>query len=162
MNNKLKKILLFVIISIALIALDQFSKYMASNYISKEIIFIEDFFSFRLEYNEGAAFSSFSDYPILLKLISAIASVVVAIYYFAGKHDRLTSIGLIMLFSGAVGNGIDRIFRGVVVDFINFNIFKPFNGNFAIFNIADLLITFGCAFVIIAILFSKEEKKDGN
>ncbi|KAB2860693.1 MAG: signal peptidase II, partial [Exiguobacterium chiriqhucha] len=62
-----------------------------------------------------------------------------------------------LLLAGAIGNFIDRLFRGEVVDFVDT---YPFGYNFPIFNVADMALTFGVIFMIIGVLFEEKLNKE--
>jgi len=133
----------FIIVSIV-IALDQISKYIITlNYdyfLNKNIII----FSINYVRNYGAAFSILSGNRVFLSLIS-ISSSIILIYFIFFKENinLLNKYGLSFVLAGSLGNGIDRIIKGYVIDFINIEIF-----DFPIFNIADISINIGC-FILI-------------
>lgn len=153
------KALIFLIIPLGLVA-DQLSKFWAAKHlIGKPISLIGDWFSFHYSENTGAAWGVLSDKTWLLALVSCIACILIALYYFLGKyHSKLTGFSLILIFTGALGNLLDRLFRGYVIDFINLNFFALFGGDFPIFNIADIFVTIGVALLIITLLFLEKEE----
>jgi len=110
-------------------------------------IFInKDFLLFKLDFvrNYGAAFNIFSGSRIFLSLISIIFSIL--LIYLIIRKNKLHSYDLYaysFILGGTIGNGIDRILKGYVVDFINLNII-----NFPVFNIADISINIGFIFLI--------------
>ena len=151
MINKIQTKLYFLSFSIFIIFIDQFTKYlMFYNYKS----FInKDFILFRLDLvkNYGAAFNILSGNRIFLSCISILISILLT--YLILKKNTLNSIELIsysFILGGTIGNGIDRILRGFVVDFINLNII-----NFPVFNIADISINIGFVFLLYSIFKSK-------
>ncbi|MGL4609669.1 MAG: signal peptidase II [Trueperaceae bacterium] len=109
-------------------------------------------FYFTYEQNTGAAFSLFRGNPFALGTLSALVSIVLLTYLTA----RWTSVPLIQryalasILAGAIGNMIDRLRLGYVVDFIHFSI-PQFN--FAVFNIADSCVVVGAIVLIAASLF---------
>ena len=142
MFNKIQTKLYFLSLSIFIALIDQFMKYFISyniNYINK------DFLLFKLDFvkNYGAAFNIFSGSRIFLSLISILFSIL--LIYLIFTKNTLNSFDLYsysFILGGTIGNGIDRIYKGYVVDFINLNII-----NFPVFNIADISINIG--FIIL-------------
>ena len=140
--NKRYKINL-LIISIA-IALDQISKYSIS--LNNDYFLNKNILIFSINYirNYGAAFNIFEGNRIFLSSISIFSSVI--LIYFIFIKERLIPLdryGLSLILAGSLGNGIDRIIKGYVIDFINLTLF-----NFPIFNIADIAINIGCIILI--------------
>jgi len=112
-----------------------------------EKIFInKDFLLFKLDFvkNYGAAFNIFSGSRVFLSLISIFFSIL--LIYLIFRKNTLNSFDLYsysFILGGTIGNGIDRIFKGFVVDFINLNII-----NFPVFNFADISINIGFIFLL--------------
>jgi len=113
----------------------------------------KDFLIFRLDFvkNYGAAFNIFSGNRIFLSCISIIFSILLT-YLILRKNtisiSDLYSYSFIL--GGTIGNGMDRILRGFVIDFINLNFI-----NFPVFNIADISINIGFIFLIYTIFKNK-------
>ena len=143
MINKLQTKVYFLFLSIIIILIDQFTKYLIfSNY---KTFINKDFLIFRLDFvkNYGAAFNIFSGNRIFLSCISIIFSILLT--YLILRKNSLNSIDLYsysFILGGTIGNGIDRILKGYVIDFINLNFI-----NFPVFNIADISINIG--FIIL-------------
>lgn len=152
-----------LIVIIALAGLDQFIKYSVTNYI--ETHGTKDFLFglFRLTYvkNTGAAFSSFSGNTVILSVLTSVIIVACLIYLMMRKsHSIIADISLILVISGGIGNMIDRVSNGFVVDFI-----EPLFVNFAVFNVADCFITVGAFMLAGYELFSglkKSKSASGN
>jgi len=143
MITKIQTKLYFLSLSIFIILIDQFTKYLMFYNYKKFIN--KDFLLFRLDFvkNYGAAFNIFSGSRVFLSLISIFFSIL--IIYLMFRKNTLNSLDLYsysFILGGTIGNGIDRIYRGFVVDFINLNII-----NFPVFNIADISINIG--FIIL-------------
>ena len=144
MINKIQTKLYFFSLSVFIILIDQFTKYLM--YYNYKIFINKNFLLFRLDFvkNYGAAFNIFSGSRIFLSFISIIFSILL-IYLILRKN----TINIIHFYSysfilgGTFGNGIDRIFKGFVIDFINLNII-----NFPVFNIADISINIGFIFLL--------------
>lgn len=118
---------------------------------------IKDFFYLTYVENTGAAFGFMSGGRWLFILITIAILIAGAIYYVKLKKDKYTSlirIALVLIGGGAVGNLIDRAFRGYVVDMLHF----VFWGNdFAVFNFADALVVCGTILFAGSIIFSTAE-----
>ena len=144
MINNIKTKLYFVSLSIFIVLIDQFTKYLM--FYNKKLFINKDFLLFKLDFvkNYGAAFNIFSGSRIFLSLISIFFSILL-IYLILRKNTlnqfELTAYSLIL--GGTIGNGIDRILKGFVIDFINLNII-----NFPVFNIADISINIGFIFLL--------------
>ena len=139
----IKTKLYFVSLSIFIVLIDQFTKYLM--FYNKKLFINKDFLLFKLDFvkNYGAAFNLFSGSRIFLSLISIIFSIL--LIYLILRKNTLNSFDLYsysFILGGTIGNGIDRIYKGFVVDFINLNII-----NFPVFNIADISINIG--FIIL-------------
>ena len=140
----IKTKLYFVSLSIFIVLIDQFTKYLI--FYNHKIFLNIDFLLFKLDFvkNYGAAFNIFSGSRTFLSLISILFSLILIYLIF-----RKNTLNLFDLYSysfilgGTIGNGIDRICRGFVVDFINLNII-----NFPVFNIADISINIGFIFLL--------------
>ena len=143
MINKIQTKLYFFSLSIFIVLIDQFTKYLIF-YNEKQFV-NKDFLLFKLDFvkNYGAAFNILSGSRIFLSLISIFFSIL--LIYLIFRKNNLNYLDLYsysFILGGTVGNGIDRIYRGFVVDFINLNII-----NFPVFNIADISINIG--FIIL-------------
>ena len=151
MINKIQTKLYLLSLSICIVLIDQFTKYLM--FYNKKLFINKDFLLFKLDFvkNYGAAFNIFSGSRILLSLISILFSIL--LIYLIFRKNTLNSIDLYsysFILGGTVGNGIDRIYRGFVVDFINLNII-----NFPVFNIADISINIGFIFLLYNIFKNK-------
>ena len=151
MINKIQTKLYFLSLSIFIVLIDQYTKYLMSyNY---KLFINKDFLLFKLDFvkNYGAAFNIFSGSRIFLSLISIIFSIL--LIYLIFRKNTLNSFDLYaysFILGGTIGNGIDRIYKGFVVDFINLNII-----NFPVFNIADISINIGFIFLLYSIFKNK-------
>ena len=144
--------LYYIFIGIVITLFDQFTKYFIhSNYKSftnKDLII----FTVDNVKNYGAAFNIFSGGRIFLSVIST--SITIILVYFILKKNNLSKIDLLaysFILGGTLGNGLDRIKQGYVIDFINLNFV-----NFPVFNIADISINIG--FILIFYTFIKSKK----
>ena len=143
--------------SFYIILLDQFSKFLILSTLgferSKNII--PNLLNFTLVKNKGAAFSLFSDSTNILTLISILSSLLlITIILKSPPRSFWNSIGLAYLLGGTVGNGIDRFFKGYVLDF-----FELVPINFPIFNVADVSINIAIICFMIDIIKDKSKTK---
>ena len=152
MITKIQIKLYFLSLSIFIILIDQFTKYLMFDNYKKFIN--KDFLLFKLDFvkNYGAAFNIFSGNRIFLSSISIIFSILL-IYLIFRKNtlNKLDLYAYSFILGGTIGNGIDRIYKGFVVDFINLNII-----NFPVFNIADISINIGFIFLLYRIFKNKQ------
>ncbi len=144
MINKLQTKLYFLSLSMFIVLIDQFTKYLM--FYNKKFFIDKDFLLFKLDFvkNYGAAFNIFSGNRIFLSLTSIFFSIL--LIYLILRKNTFKFINLFaysFILGGTIGNGIDRIYKGFVVDFININII-----NFPVFNIADISINIGLIFLI--------------
>ena len=144
MINKIQTKIYFLSLSIFIVLIDQFTKYLM--FYNKKLFINKDFLLFKLDLvkNYGAAFNILSGSRIFLSLISILFSIL--LIYLIFRKNTLNTFDLYsysFILGGTIGNGIDRIYKGFVVDFINLNII-----NFPVFNIADISINIGFIFLL--------------
>ena len=133
--------MLYAVLVVALVALDQLVKYLVVQNIplGEYLPFLPHILDLTYVQNTWAAFSMFSQHTWILALISLIMSVVLAVALWKNFFTHpLGKVTLALLLAGAVGNLIDRVFRGFVVDMFNV-LFM----NFAVFNVADICVVVG-------------------
>ena len=150
-------------LSIVVIIVDQFTK----NWINQHYILgiprpQIPFVNFTLAYNQGAAFSFLSNVGGWQKWlfigIAIVVSIAIIVWLARLPSKRnWTAIGLSLIFGGAVGNLFDRIYRGYVVDFIDFHV-KAWH--WPAFNIADSAITIGVFMLLLEVIFVKREANE--
>ncbi len=143
MINKIQTKLYFLSLSIFIVLIDQFMKYLM--FYNNKLFINKDFLLFKIDFvkNYGAAFNILSGSRIFLSSISIFFSLLLIYLIFRKKtlnYFDLYSYSFIL--GGTIGNGIDRLFKGFVIDFINLNLI-----NFPVFNIADISINIG--FIIL-------------
>lgn len=141
----MKKVML---ISVICTLLDQIVKHLilAKLEVLQTISIIKGFFSLTYLQNTGAAFSLLTSKTIFLILVSLIALFLIYQYLLKNKPNDKQAIIYGLLVGGILGNLIDRIFRGYVVDYLDFTIF---NYNFPVFNLADMMIVISIILIII-------------
>ena len=146
-----------IITSIILLCIDQITKLLVVNLLTKtnSIAIIKNFFYLTYINNDGAAFSILVGKRILLILV-AILVIIMLIHYIKKNNiqNKLEIVSLALIIGGSLGNLIDRVVRGYVIDFLDF---KIFNYNFPIFNLADTFIVIG-----VFLLLLKEIRKENN
>lgn len=152
---------MFYWISLALLAvvLDQVTKILAVKYLMpvNTVPIIKSVLHLTYLENTGAAFGSLKNSRWVFLAVSTFAIIALVFYMFRFKpKNRVLSAGLAFIIGGGIGNMIDRIAKGYVVDFIDFRLI-----NFAVFNVADSFVCVGAALVIIYIFFFAE-KEDKN
>jgi signal peptidase II len=143
-----------------LVAADQLTKAIVAQKIpflnSNSII--PGFFNLTHIRNRGAIFGFFSQsgsqFLYVILTLASLAALAFVIFYFfkTPTSERLTIISLSLILAGALGNLIDRIFRGYVIDFLDFYVKK---WHWPSFNIADASITIGAFFIIFIFFFKK-------
>ena len=159
MKKELKDILVFGII---FVIVDLIVKVVVSSkmIVNQTYIIVKDFFSISLAHNTGAAFSILTGKRILLILIAVIILIVIFNYLRKNKiESKVEKIAFSLIIGGSVGNLLDRIVRGYVIDFLDF---KIFGYNFPIFNLADTFIVIGVLLLLIITLTRKEVKHDNR
>lgn len=152
--------LLLSLIFIVSIAADQITKMWAVTNLkgNMSVNIIGNFLKFTYAENRGAAFSILQDKRIFFITVTFIMlTVVLYMLIYNKKITNLTKISLILISGGAVGNLIDRIRVGYVIDFIDVR-FGDFY-DFPIFNIADSFVVVGTALLIVLILTDKFERE---
>ena len=142
----------FILLSLLISLSDQFTKNIIIRYY-KELL-NNDLILFSIDYvkNYGAAFNIFNGNRLLLSIVSIIVTVI--LIYFILIKKNITNLDLLsysFILGGTVGNGIDRVTKGYVIDFINLNYI-----NFPVFNIADISINIGLIFIIYGLIKYKQ------
>jgi len=132
-------------LAVVIVAADQIAKYAISRTLTLgQTLTLTPFFNLVLVHNPGAAFSFLSDQPGWQRgmFIAIALAASVWIVYLLVRHarQRLFALALTLVLAGAVGNVIDRIFIGAVVDFLDFH---AFGYHWPAFNVADSAITCG-------------------
>ncbi len=157
----MKRGLMFTILA-ALLAVDQALKLLASRFLSQRepIVLIKGFIRLNYSENTGASFGMLKDKPYILFIFNIIVLFLMLYFlFFKGIKNRVYEFCLLLVVSGGVGNIIDRVLRGFVVDFI-----EPTFINFAIFNFADSAITVGSVSLLLYLIYETliELKKESH
>ena len=140
-----------ILISLLIILSDQFTKNVIS--INHKSLINKDLIFFSIDYvkNYGAAFNILSGSRIFLSTVSTIITLYLIYFILCKKNiSNLNLLSYSFILAGTVGNGIDRIIKGYVIDFINLNFI-----DFPVFNIADISINVGLVLIIYGLIKNK-------
>lgn len=147
------------LIAILGIILDQITKAFATMYLDN-IVLIKDFVSLTYVKNYGGAWGILNNNLFILVGVSIITLIIINRYISSDVNiTKLSMVSYGLLIGGIFGNLFDRIFRGYVVDFLNFYIFKY---DFPVFNVADMLIVIGIILMFIEIVGGKYGSKSNK
>ncbi len=137
------------IIIIAVVLFDQLSKVLTLKYLApiKDIPIIKNVFHLTYVENRGAAFGMLQNQKVFFVVTTIIILGAIYFYVCNNKPNRFMTISLSLIVGGALGNFIDRIRLGFVVDYFNFTLI-----NFPVFNIADSAVVIGAFLVSIYII----------
>ena len=145
----MKKNYFYIVLFFVLLLIDQITKILVLSFLNNKLVLINNFFCFEFIKNNGAAFGLFSGNIIFLIIITLL--LVIYLLFDLKKHlnNKFYVISIVLVLSGAVGNLIDRVFHGYVIDFISFILF---NNQMPVFNFADICVTFGIIFLVYSML----------
>ncbi len=154
--------MIYLLFLIAIVAIDQLTKYIAVTKLLPigSVTFIDGIMDFTFVRNFGAAFGILQGAKWTFLLITAVLAVGIFIAFKKlpkDKGNNLLRLSLIMILGGAVGNAIDRLMRGFVVDF-----FETTFMEWPVFNVADIFVVVGAFLMAFTVLFviKDEPKKD--
>lgn len=161
----IKKYTLFSVIILLGIGIDQLTKLLSVKFLKPKgtVPIIEDVIHLTYVENRGAAFGMLSDSRWVFMIISTVAIIGMLFFLYSGLASNLLyEISVAMVISGGIGNMIDRIALGYVVDMIDFRII-----NFAVFNGADSFVCVGAGLLVLALLLdifkeTKVKKENAN
>lgn len=146
---------MYIFIAAVIVAADQLVKWIVSSsmFLGEKQTIINNILDLYYIQNNGAAFSILQGRQSLLIIftILVMAGFLAYLISFRKKISRLEKFSIALILGGGVGNLIDRVMQGYVVDFIDIHIIP-------IFNIADIAITCGCILFAIAVLISGKDK----
>ncbi|MDX1770886.1 MAG: signal peptidase II [Planococcaceae bacterium] len=156
---------IYYLVAVIIVALDQWTKWLVVNNmeLGERIPLLDPTFALLSHRNRGAAWGMLEGQIWLFSIVTVIV-IAGILYYFhkEAKGKPLFQLSLMILLGGAIGNFIDRLYLGEVVDFIDVLI-PIINYDFPIFNIADAALTIGVVMVMIVLfLEEKREKKTGE
>lgn len=146
----------YYLIAAVVIALDQWTKHLVVKYMERgeSIPLILDVFHLTSHRNMGAAFGILQNQRWLFVVITiaVVVGILVSMIRIGRKQPRV-SLALSLVLGGAIGNFIDRVSTGQVVDFLDFTLI-----NFPIFNVADMAITIGVALLLLDVLLDGKKR----
>ena len=153
-RKRIITIIVCVLLAVAGVYLDQLTKRIASEE-RFSVTVIDNFFYLSYSENTGAGFSFLADKPwgqTLFKILTPVALVAFIVFLVFSVKNKYSfiSIGLSAIISGTVGNFIDRVVNGFVVDFLSFKFGTYY---FPTFNVADVCLTVGVIMLIVHFLF---------
>lgn len=147
-----------LLMSAVLVGIDQILKVLAMEYLKPigSYPIIPDVFHLTYVENRGAAFGMMAGQKWLLVWVTAIVILAAVAVVMAGKIKNTTVLlAVATIIGGGVGNLIDRVYRGFVVDYVHLKII-----DFAVFNFADICVTVGTAILLIYLLFYELKHKN--
>ena len=148
-----------LIVAIAILIIDQVTKRIIATTmnIGDSYEVIPNFLKITSHRNNGAAWGILSGKMGFFYIITIVILIVLVLFYIKeAKYNLFMQVAISLLFAGALGNFIDRLVNGEVVDFVDTNIFGY---DFPIFNVADSSLTIGVLFIIIALLKDANSKE---
>ena len=151
---------MWLLLCLALIVLDQIAKWATVEWVAPvgSIPLIENVFHLSYVQNTGVAFGMLQGRFWLFTIVVVLATIGILWYFFAKTtaDQKWMRLSLVMILAGALGNYIDRIFRGFVVDTFDFRWI-----GFWVFNLADTWITIGCVLLLLYVLLVADRPKEG-
>ncbi len=168
MSKKIKSYLIYLSVTLGAVAVDYISKVLAKTFLydQDDVRLIPYIFNLTYLENKGAAWGMFADKRWIFMIISTVA--IIAMLFIQFKYadaPKMFCIPLAFVIGGGIGNMIDRIFSGYVVDFIQFDFYK----DFPVFNVADMFVTVGTVLLGIYLIFfdkvvlvSRKEEKEND
>ena len=151
----LKKAIIGILCSVILILLDQFTKHLAVKHLKDQmpVVLWKNVFELSYLENRGAAFGILQgkQWPLIIFTV-IVLMIIIYLRIPSEKHFGLLNVIAILFFGGAIGNFIDRVMQGYVVDFFYFRLI-----DFPVFNVADIYVTVAAILLILCLLFYKEE-----
>lgn len=160
----------FLLVSLLIVILDQYTKYLVVEHVPAYTagIAVTSFFSIVHVYNEGAAFSFLASMGgwqryLFMGIATVISLVLIIALRRTSKHKPYTCLGIALLLGGAVGNLLDRVFLGHVVDFLMFYLKgDDWFWSYPSFNVADIGVCCGAALLVLIGFFGKDPKKEDH
>ena len=150
--------MIYLILIIALIVIDQVTKLLTINYLLpvNSVEIIKNILSFTYVENRGAAFGIMQNSRIFFLIFTVILIGAIIIYTIKTKpQNKLYLVSTSLIIAGGMGNFIDRLFRGYVVDMIEVTFIE-----YPVFNFADICVVIGAILFCIYMFFDKSEKSE--
>ena len=153
-ENFKKKLLLYLIVFLSIVLLDQFSKRFLLSEIglNNSKALLPGIMQLTIVQNTGGAFSIFNQHPVYFKVIGLVNIFIFSYLTFCPtvSFNDLMKVGCACILGGTAGNLIDRFLQGGVIDFLDLQLF-----NFAVFNLADVFIDVGVILILIGWFFCR-------
>ncbi len=145
----------WLLLSVLVVVLDQYSKWLVLQHFDLyETLRLTNWFNLTLAYNTGAAFSFLNDaggwQRWLFVVLAVVITGVLLVWLQRARHLRLQALALALIIGGAIGNVIDRVRLGYVIDFIDWH-YRDWH--WPVFNLADSAISVGVVLLIVDSLF---------
>ena len=155
----------WIIIIVSLVTLDQVTKAMAVSLLGKggSVEVIPGIFRFTYVENRGAAFGMLSDNRWVFMILSTVAIIAMIIYLWKLRPDSvLACMAISMIIAGGIGNMLDRIYLGYVIDFFDFCAFPTLW--MWVFNVADVCVCVGGGLLMLWLVISMiaDSKREGS
>ena len=160
LTKKLTNILILVGVILGGIGIDQLTKILVSKNMAlyESIPVIPKVFNITYIQNRGAAFGMLSDkIYVVLPITVVVIGICIFIYLKNKGESKIFDYAMLLIVTGAIGNVMDKLTRGFVVDFLNFEFM-----DFPVFNVADISVCTGAGLLIIYILFCSDKKKEAE
>lgn len=141
---------IWILIIICAVLLDQGSKLLVAEFLSREepLVIIKGVFRFTYVENRGAAFGMFDDHRWVFMILSTIGIAAMLFYLWRFRPEsKLACVAISMVIGGGIGNMIDRVVLGYVIDFIDFCAFP--NLWVWVFNVADSFVCVGAGLLML-------------
>lgn len=152
---------MYILLIIVLILADQISKIAVQQMLTERLSLpiIQGVFHLTYIENRGAAFGLMQGKQIFFAAVAILVTVVGLVCIYKKNYGKLVNISICMIIAGAIGNLIDRLKLGYVVDFLDFRIIWNY-----VFNLADVFVIVGTALLCLSIIIGdiKDSKKEKN
>lgn len=147
-----------IFLAIIFLLIDIISKLLIDKYVmlDKSYKIINNFFYITKVYNEGASWSIMWGMRLILIIISIVILACIIVYQKRFKDNIRNNIAFSLLYAGIIGNLLDRVINGYVIDFLDF---KIFNYDYPVFNFADIFIVIGIFLLCISIIKKEDENE---
>ena len=164
---KLSDYILYSAVILGGIGIDQLTKWLAATYLKQvgTLPLIENALHLTYHTNKGMAFGMLETHRWIFMSVSTVTILALAFLLYSGyvRANKFYTVSLSLIISGGIGNMIDRVFLGYVIDFIDFRLI-----DFAIFNGADSFVCVGAGLLIFALIrdiikeAKNQKKQDGS
>ena len=160
-KNAWHNVMVLIYVAVPMLILDWGTKWLVQKHITQgteTIPVISGFFNLRHDRNDGAAFGVLGGHRFLLILITIVALIFIFTYYLRFRESRWMQVSLGFLLGGAVGNFIDRLYLGEVIDFLQFGIVSQ-GLYWPTFNVADVSVCIGAGMLIVYLFRNRDQNQ---